>query len=113
MSNISARIVPNANNDIEMNAQVFAAAVGAFLMGDASALQARDFINAHITENFGNVLTAAEEADIVGAGTSLKTVYDGMTNANQAKYLIKLIMYSQQLQDEKITEAVWDGLMGL
>ena len=111
MSAISARLV---DPDTPLASSVFVAAVSAFLMGDATANQARDFINNHILDNQGSVLTASEEADIGGGGTSIKSHYDGLPNNTQRLfYLFRLQHYSQQVQTGNITESVYDGLIGL
>ena len=121
MSAISARIVPvervpGEGANIELNASVFSAGVVAFLLGDATVNQVRDFLNTHITEDNSGypVLTAAEEADIGGGGTSMKSHYDGLPNANARQdYLFRLTHYPLQLQIGSINESQFDGLMGL
>ena len=109
MSDIGNRLEVTASEDVTLNAFVFGSYVMAFIVDDATAAQARNRMNDHITENGGSVLTSAEETNI----QSMKTHYNGLATDAQHEYRDKLIAYAQQLQDGRITVAQWDSLMGL
>lgn len=113
MSNISARLVPDPNNGIIMNAGVFGWVMTSYLTGDVGATQARAFLDRHIIDNGGVALTGPEVTDVA----AIKDHYNAMTEVNQAKFLTKVQRYSEILQgfieDPAVTETWWDSEVGL
>ena len=109
MSAIGDRLETLDTEETTLNAFVFGTYAMAFMLGDATAGQARDRLNAHITENGGAVLTTQEETDI----QNMRTHYLSLTADQQHEYRDRLMAYGQQLQDLRITVAQWDTLMGL
>ena len=109
MSDISARLLPDPDQGVTLNADFFATAVMAYLIGDATAGTVRTYMNNHITGNGGTALTAQEESDIA----SMKTHYDGLTNFNKHVYRDKLARYPLLLQEKELPEGAFDNLMGI
>lgn len=103
MSNISTRLA----TDDALNPTVFGRAVNLFLESVLPVDRIRDFLNDHITENTGQVLTTAEESDIA----AMKTYYGGLTVHNKAVYRDSIKDLSEFLRDGRVTEAEWDTML--
>lgn len=109
MSAIGDRLFITESENITLNSLIFATALMAYLLNDITAVQARNFVNQHILENFGEVLSAQEEADI----GVIKTFYDGLSAALKSEFRDKLISYTLILQNGLISVEFWDEEMGL
>lgn len=107
MSNISARLLPDPNLGITLNATVFASIFIGYVEDIFDGIEAATMVNNHIQANGGTSLVQAEIDDVL----AMKTYYDSLSVVNQALYRDVLIPYCEMLQDDNMTlftEEKWD-----
>lgn len=117
MSNIANRMMPGFEGGFELNGVQFSTIMMAYLLGDISALQAENRVNALLAMNGATALNAAEITEL----GNMKSSYDSLNSVGKAEYRDKLVSYTQFFQEsqsfpneaDKITVAQWDTVLGV